>query len=29
MNQKYLMGIAAEGGQAVVFEAKASNVACA
>lgn len=27
MNQKYLMGIAAEGGQAVVFEAKASNVA--
>ena len=27
MNQKYLMGMAAEGGQAVVFEAKASNVA--
>lgn len=27
MNQKYLMGMAAEGGQTVVFEAKASNVA--
>lgn len=27
MNQKYLMGMAAEGGQSVVFEATASNVA--
>ena len=27
MNQKYLMGMAAEGGQTVVFEAQASNVA--
>ena len=27
MNQKYLMGMAAEGGQSVVFEATAPNVA--